>query len=342
MVFRNLWILTLLPLLLFAFFATRRMQDLPGFLFPSSDTLKGIRPTLKLWLVRKIDYFRIFAIILILLALARPQLTTEKETKKEGIGIVIAIDTSSTMLADDIKLGFEDLVKMTDRSGKKKLRRIDAVREVAADFIKSRPDDIIGIVAFAGEAFVVCPMTFDHAWLLQTLNRVEVGLIEDGTAIGSGILSSLNSLRDIDAKTRVLILLTDGINNYGRTPPLIAAKAARSLGVKIYTLGLIGQGEGLALASDGSGRKVYKGSKIDVDEKEMEKISELTNGKYFSITDMNSLRESYEEINALEKTMIEERGTGTYVDLFPYFLFPALGLLLLDTLLRNTLLKRIP
>lgn len=280
--------------------------------------------------------------MLIILALARPQLTTEKETRKEGIGIVIIVDTSSTMLADDIKLSFQDLSKMKEHDNKTKIRRIDAVVEVAKDFIKSRPDDLIGIVAFSAEAFVVCPMTFDHKWLLQTMNRVEVGLIEDGTAIGSGILTGLNSLRDIEAKSRVIILLTDGINNYGRTPPLIAAKAARSLGIKIYTMGLTGGGGALQEAADGSGRKIYKETHIDVDEKELEKIAELTNGKYFSITDMGSLRDSYEEINKLEKVLIEERGTGAYVDIFPVFLLPGLVLLILDTILRNTLLKRIP
>ena len=246
------------------------------------------------------------------------------------------------MVADDIKLGLEDMVKKDMLGKSRDITRIDAVKEVAADFINSRKDDIIGIVAFAADAFIVCPPTFDHEWLIQSLKRVKIGLIKDGTAIGSGILSSLNSLKDVKARSKAIVLLTDGINNFGRISPLVAAKAARALGIKIYAIGVVSKSEGLQEADDGSGRKVYKEVQIQVDEEELKKISKLTDGEYFRATDMSTLRESYKEIDRLEKASIEQKSFEEYVDVFQYFLFAALGLLLLEILLRNTFLRRIP
>lgn len=342
MVFRNLWILVFVPLLVTVFYLLRKRYSPPGFLFPTGELIKSFKGGLKVWLVRKAIYLRLLALILIIVALARPQMTKEREIRKEGIAIMLAIDTSSTMLADDVKLGLEDFARQKKADKKKELRRIDAVREVAKDFVKGRKDDFVGVVAFASEAFTVCPLTFDHEWVLQALERVDVGLIEDGTAIGSGILSSLNSLKDIDAKSKIIVLLTDGINNFGRTPPMIAAKAARALGIKIYAIGLVGRGSGLELAGDGSGRKVYRGSEIHIDEAQLKEIANLTGGEYFRADEMDSLRDSYKQIDELEKGAIEEAGTGTYMDVFQYFLFPALLILLIDIVLRNTLLRTIP
>ncbi|MGB2601711.1 MAG: VWA domain-containing protein, partial [Candidatus Omnitrophota bacterium] len=233
MIFKNPFILSLLLVYFFVLFITREKCRDRGFIFPTDELIKGFRGNLKLWLIRKVPYLRLLCVILVIVALARPQTTREAALKKEGIGIILAIDCSSTMVADDIKLGLEDMVKKDMLGKSRDITRIDAVKEVAADFINSRKDDIIGIVAFAADAFIVCPPTFDHEWLIQSLKRVKIGLIKDGTAIGSGILSSLNSLKDVKARSKAIVLLTDGINNFGRISPLVAAKAARALGIKI-------------------------------------------------------------------------------------------------------------
>ncbi|MBD3427321.1 MAG: VWA domain-containing protein [Candidatus Omnitrophica bacterium] len=342
MIFKNPFVLSLLLAYFFALFITRQKRRERGFIFPTDELIKGFRGNFKLWLIRKVPYLRILGVILVILALARPQLAREAEIKKEGIAIMLAIDTSSTMTADDIKLGLEDMVEKDMLGKSRNVTRIDAVKEVARDFINSRENDIIGVIAFAADAFVVCPPTFDHEWLLKSLERVKIGIIKDGTAIGSGILSSLNSLKDVEARSKVIVLLTDGINNFGRISPLVAAKAARALGVKIYPIGVVRAGGGLQEADDGSGRRVYREPVIQVDEEELKKIATLTDGAYFRASDMNTLRESYREIDRLEKTGIEQKSFEEYVDVFQYFIFPALGLLLLEMILRNTFLRRIP
>jgi len=342
MTFRDPWILLLILAYFFVIFIVAKRYKDTGFIFPTDELIKTFKGSLKLWLVKRIGYLRIICMVLVIFAMAGPQKTKETVIKKEGVSIILAIDCSSTMVANNLQLGLEDLVQMGEKGKSREIKRIDAVKEVAKDFISSRENDLIGIVAFASEAFIVSPLTFDYEWLAQSLQRVEVGMIKDGTAIGSGVLSSLNSLKDVKAKSKVIILLTDGINNFGRIPPLVAAKAARALGIKIYTIGVVSKGGGLQDADDGSGRKVFKRVAIDVDEEEMRKIAKLTDGKYFRATDMNTLRESYKEIDRLEKTGIEEKGYEEYVDIFQYFLFAALIFLLLDILLRNTFLRRIP
>ena len=342
MIFREPWLLVLLPIFLAGFLYMRFKGEGPGFLFPSDDLIKTFRGGIKIWMVRRVIYLRAAGIALVILALARPQINREAEIKKEGIAIVLAIDCSSTMAVDDLRLSFEDLAGKRVGDDSRQMRRIDAVRQVAIDFVGERPDDIIGLVAFASEAFIACPLTFDREWLAKALKRTDVGLIKDGTAIGSGILTGLNSLKDSEAKSKVIVLLTDGINNFGKIPPLVAAKAARAMGIKIYTVGLVGKKSGLYAAEDGSGRRVYHGGDIAVDEEELEKISVLTGGQYFRAVDMKGLKDSYDVIDRLEKTSIEERSYEEYVDVFGYFIFAALGLLVTETFLRGTFLRRIP
>lgn len=342
MTFKSPLLLLLVPLFIFAVFLLRRMSSPRGFLFPTDEIIKRSRGGLKLWLVKNLVYLRILCILLVLVAMARPQVSREAPVKKMGIAVILAIDCSSTMLADDLQLDLQALREGNVKRGQKSIRRIDAVKSVAGDFVKARPDNLIGIVAFASEAFVICPLTFHHEWMLSTLDRVQVGLIKDGTAVGSGILSSLNTLRDSKAKSKVVILLTDGINNFGKIPPLVAAKAARAMGVKIYTVGLVSKGQELTAADDWSGRKVYKRKKIQVEEGDLREIAKLTGGKYYRATDLASLRNSYKEIDRLEKVSIEEKTYEEYVDIFQNFLFPALALLLLEILLSNTFLRKIP
>jgi len=351
MIFKDPWILLLLPLVLAVFFFTKKNYNKPGFIFPSDEAIKNFRESLRIKLIQKLVYLRGACIVLVIIAMARPMLRGEAEIRREGIGIVLAIDCSSTMLAEDINLKLTEKLDLLGKGFKasddkiakaKRINRMDASREVAREFIKNRPDDLIGIVAFAAEAFVVCPMTLDHEWAAALLDRVKGGLINDGTAIGSAILSGLNQLKETKAKTRVIVLLTDGINNFGSVSPMIAAKAARSMGVKIYAIGIV-SGEFVPYpVKDSSGRITYKNVRIGINKGVLEKISGITGGRYFPATDMNSLKESYEEISRLEKSGIDEKRYEEYRDIFWVFASLALALLLLEIVLSNTSLRKIP
>ena len=339
MIFRNPLVLGIIPLFLLFFFFLRGKYPEKAFLFSSGETIKGFRSSIKLWLARKLIYVRVICIVLFIIALARPQMGGESKVRKEGIAIILCIDTSSTMLAEDLELSPTGLSKLRDSGGK---NRIDAVREVAEEFIKARKDDLVGIVAFAAHAYVVCPPTFDKNWLLNSLERVQVGLIKDATAIGSGILSSLNSLRDIDARSKVIVLLTDGINNFGNVPPLVAAKAARTMGVKIYTVGIASKGRTPFPAKDIYGHKTYKDVRIDIDEDVLKEIANLTGGEYYRVSDMRSLEESYKDIDVLETVELDETPYEEKKDMFQLFLLIGLAFLLIEIVLSNTFLRRIP
>ncbi len=329
--FQNPWVFILLPVVLaFAFYSRKREQQ-PSFRFSSSDLVKGLGSTLRVKLSKSVVILRVAALIFIVIALSRPQSMT-KETKihTEGIDIVLAIDTSTSMRAEDFEL-----------SGKR-TNRLEAVKDVVKEFIQNRHDDRIGIIAFAARAYTVSPLTLDYGWLMQNLDRVKIGLIEDGTAIGSGISSALNRLKDTEAKGKVVILLTDGRNNAGRISPLTAAEAAGSLDIKVYTIGAGTKGLAPYPAKDFFGNKVYQRVRIDIDDESLKKIAEKTNAQYYRATDTESLRNIYREIDKLEKTPIEERGYIRYNELFNLFLIPGLILLLMEVILKNTVLRKIP
>jgi Ca-activated chloride channel family protein len=351
MMFKDPWILVLLPVILAALFLKRRNYIRSGFVFPSDEAIKVFGASFKLAAVRDLVYLRLASIALVIIALARPMAVDPSEVKKEGIGIVLAIDCSSTMLAEDINLKLtEQLALMghglrasdTELAKAKRKNRIDAAREIAKEFVKDRPDDMIGVVAFGAEAFLVCPMTLDHEWAASSLDRVKGGIVKDGTAIGSAILSSLNQLKKVKAKTRIIVLLTDGINNYGNVSPTIAAQAARSIGVKIYTIGIVSGSSVPYPVKDEYGRITYRSVKIEINEDVLKKMAELTGGKYFKATDMKSLKDSYSEIDKLEKTGLEEKRFDDYKDVFPQFAALALAFLILEILLANTILRKIP
>jgi Ca-activated chloride channel family protein len=254
----------------------------------------------------------------------------ESSIETEGVDIVLAVDVSTTMLAEDFEAGVS------------RKSRVDAVKDVVREFISNRREDRIGIVAFAARAYTVSPLTLDYGWLLQNLERVKVGLIEDGTAIGSGISTALNRLKDTKAKSKVVILLTDGRNNAGKISPLTAAEAAAVLNIKVYTIGAGTKGFAPFPAKDMFGNKVYQQVKIEIDEELLKQIAGKTHAKYFRATDTKSLRDIYMEINKLEKSHIEEKGYVEYKELFHLFLIPGLALLFLEIVLNNTVLRRIP
>jgi len=205
-----------------------------------------------------------------------------------------------------------------------------------------RQSDRIGMVAFAARAYTVCPLTLDYPWLISNLERVEIGAIEDGTAVGSAISSSLNRLKDTEAKAKVIVLLTDGVNNAGKISPLTAAEAAKALGVKIYTIGAGTKGLAPYPVRGLFGQKGYRNIKVEIDEKTLKKIARMSGGKYFRATDAKSLKNIYREIDALEKTPIEETGFQQYKELFSRLVVSALSLLMLEIFLSNTVLRRLP
>jgi len=218
--------------------------------------------------------------------------------------------------------------------------RITVVKNVVENFIEERRSDRIGIVAFAGRAYTICPLTLDYSWLIKNLERVESGMMEDdGTAIGSGIVCSLNRLEDTQAKGKAVILLTDGANNAGKISPITAADAAGALGIKVYTIGVGTQGPVPYPVRDRFGNKGYQQVEIKIDEKILKEIAQITDAKYYLATDTESLRKIYQEIDKLETTSVEEKGYSDYHELFFYFLFSALFLLFLEFVLMNTILR---
>jgi Ca-activated chloride channel family protein len=271
------------------------------------------------------------ALALFIIALARPQLgRVTTRVQATGVDIMLVLDVSRSMLAEDFTIG------------NSRANRIDAVKIVTEQFIRERPNDRIGIVAFAGRPYLVSPLTLDHDWLIRNLERLRIGLVEDGTAIGSAIASAANRLKDKEAKTKLIVLLTDGDNNAGKVQPLTAAEAAKALGIRIYTIGAGTEGEAPFPLQNAFGRTVYRNVLVKFDEKTLGEIATITSGQYFRATDTNSLRKIFSEIDKMEKTKIEVERTAQYRDLFHYVLIPGIACLLLEILLSQTVWRRLP
>ena len=302
-----------------------------SFRFSNKDLVIGFRSSFRLRLSRNVIYLRAISLGLLIIAAARPQAMIE-ETRiyVEGIDIVLAIDVSSSMRAMDFEMHGQ------------RVDRLEAVKYVVKDFIKKRPNDRIGMVAFSALAYTICPLTLDHQWLEKNLERVNIGMIEDGTAIGSAITASLNRLKDSETKEKIIILLTDGRNNAGNISPLAGAEAARALGVSIYAIGAGTKGLAPYPVKDMFGNTVLQPVEIEIDDKLLQEIADVTGGMFFRATDMASLENIYNEIDKLEKTPIEETGYNIYRELFVFFLIPALCLIILEALIANTYLRRIP
>lgn len=331
MSFQNPLFLWLIPLVLLAGYLVRRRKVKAAMTFPTERALRRLKPSLKVILSRNIYLLRIIALSLIAVSLSRPQSPLEEsKVQTEGIDIVLGIDVSTSMLAEDFTL-----------KGKR-VNRLDAVKDVVQGFIRGRENDRIGLVGFAGRAYTVSPLTLDYSWLLQNLERVRIGMIEDGTAIGLGLASSINRLKDTEAKSKVVILLTDGRNNAGDISPSLAAESAKALGIKVYTIGAGTKDLAPYPARDFFGNKVYQSIKIDIDEDTLMDIASKTGARYFRATDTQSLREIYGEIDKMEKTPLEEKGYLEYKELFTGFLGAALLLVLLETGLSNTWLRTLP
>lgn len=331
MSFRDPWALLFIPAVFILARFLRRKGPASGLRFSHGGLLKDSVSTPRLLLAKNIFYLRAAAIIFFLTAMARPRVPLdEAKVTKEGIEIVLTIDSSGSMLAEDFTL-----------SGRRQ-NRLAVVKTAVEDFIRKRDSDRIGMVAFAARAYTVCPLTLDYDWLIKNLERVRIGAIEDGTAIGSAISSSLNRLKDTAAKSKVIILLTDGINNAGKIDPLTAAEAAKALGVKIYTIGAGSKGPVPFPFRDMWGQTVYQNVKIDMDENLLRGIADKTGGQFFRATDTESLKDIYDRIDSMEKTAVEEKGYQEYNELFTGFLMAGLALLAMEMILSGTILRKIP
>ena len=303
---------------------------------------KGLKPSMKVsttlpfagkvksyknYLVHVPFASRVIALSLLIIVLARPQLTSEWEKKDvEGIDIMLATDVSTSMLAMDLQPN-----------------RLEAAKEVAQDFIASRPNDNIGLTIFAGESFTQCPLTIDHIALANMLSAVDCdiaakGIIADGTAIGMGIANSVSRLKDSKAVSKVIILLTDGINNRGEITPEASAEMAKEFGIRIYTIGVgTDKKEAPYPTSYGS-----MNVPVEIDEKTLGNIAEATGGRYFRATDKQSLRDIYSEIDKLERTKLNVQQYQEYEELYQLFALLAILFLMIELLLRYTVLRRIP
>jgi Ca-activated chloride channel family protein len=259
--------------------------------------------------------------------MARPQ-SGEKgeEILTEGVDIILAIDVSSSMKAEDFK----------------PKNRLHVAKQVVADFIRGRKNDRLGMVVFAAKSFTQCPLTLDYGILLSFLDQIDIGMIEDGTAIGMALATCVNRLRDSDAKSKVVILLTDGINNRGEIDPITAAKTAKAMGVKIYTIGAGKRGSALYPVDDPIFGRRYVRMPVEIDEETLQEIARLTGGRYYRATDGEALANIYREIGEMEKTEIKTKEYIRYTELFWYFLLPAMVLLGAEIVLANTRFRKIP
>ncbi len=268
---------------------------------------------------------RMLIIALLIVILARPQSTNKwEDSKTEGIDIVIALDISSSMLARDFKPD-----------------RLEASKDVAVEFIAGREYDRIGLVVFSGESFTQCPLTTDHAVLINLFQEIKQGLIEDGTAIGMGLATSINRLKDSEAKSKVVILLTDGVNNMGSIDPITAAQIAKSLGIRVYTVGVGRNGFAPYPVPTMFGVQ-YQNMEVKIDENMLKEIASLTDGKYFRATNNQKLVDIYKEIDKLEKSKVEVKKFSSKNDEFLPLALLIAALLLFDIIIRNTFLRTIP
>ena len=317
------WLLLLLPLmLLWYWYWNKKSQANVTF-----STTIAFKKT-KSWsdaLYHLLFVLRMITIALIVVALARPQTHSENAKTKitDGIDIVMAIDVSASMLSQDLKPN-----------------RFEALKKVASQFVKDRPNDRIGLVIYAGESYTKTPVTTDKSIILNALSEITYGQIEDGTAIGMGLATAVNRLKESKAKSRVIILLTDGVNNTGFIDPQTAAELAAEYGIKVYTVGIGTNGMALspyALNADGS--IIYRMQQVDIDEPLMKKIAQVTKGRYFRATNNQKLQQIYDEINQMETTKIEEFKYTEVDEKFRWWVLVAGVLLLLEFVLRHTLLR---
>jgi Ca-activated chloride channel homolog len=316
-----LWALVLIPILIaWYIFGFWSRQSTLGF--SATQFIQNQNAVSKI-LLHSVFGLRMLALASLIVAIARPQSSSSwQDITTEGIDIVMAIDISSSMLARD----FEP-------------NRLEAAKEVAIQFIESRPNDRIGLVVYSGESFTQCPMTTDHEKLINLFKDIKNGMITDGTAIGMGLANAVNRLKESDAKSKVVILLTDGENTAGSIPPVTAAEIAATFGVKVYTIGVGSKGQAPMPIPDMFGQMRMQMVDVNIDEESLKEIADLTNGAYFRATDNEKLKEIYAEIDAMEKTVIEETQYEKKHEKFLVLAVISLLLLVIEMVIRKFILK---
>tara|TARA_B100001113_G_scaffold84830_1_gene67562 strand:- start:461 stop:1459 length:999 start_codon:yes stop_codon:yes gene_type:complete len=318
------FLLALIPIVvLWNYFNKNKINN--SIRFPNTNAFEGINNFYSI-LKSSLKIMRLVSLVLIIIALARPQVidTSTRVKTNSGIDIIMAIDVSASMLAKDLKPN-----------------RLDALKNVADEFIKNRVSDRIGLVEYAGESYTKTPLTTDKSIILQSLREIKYNnIIEGGTAIGMGLATSVNRIKDSKAKSKVIILLTDGVNNAGFIDPITAAELAKEFQIKIYSIGLGTNGLALSpVGIDVRGKFNYANVQVEIDEKLLTQISEMTGGKYFRATDNNRLEEIYSDINKLERTEIEEFKYYSVDEKFRYFLVPAILLIVFELVMKFTILR---
>lgn len=319
-----LYLLLIIPLLL-GWYIYKHSRSRPKMQVSSVDPFVGQRRSLRLWLVHSMFALRILALALIILAIARPQSSLRREDiTVEGIDIMIAFDISGSMLAEDFKPN-----------------RIEAAKNLGIEFIQNRSNDRIGLVVFSGESYTQCPLTTDHAVLINLFRDLKQGVITDGTAIGDGLAIAVDRLRTSKAVSKVIILLTDGVNNMGSVSPLTAAEMAKLFGIRVYSIGVGTVGNAPYPVQTPFGKQ-YQMVEVKIDEDMLREISQMTDGKYFRATNNERLRAVYEEIDKLEKTKIDVTEYRKRVEEFRPLALLALLLLLAELILRYTVFRTTP
>lgn len=316
-------LLLLVPLLIWWSWRQRRNAN-ASFRLTTTNGVQQVRPSFRIRFRPVLTVLRVIALVFLIVALARPQSSNVTETiDSEGIDIVLAIDVSGSMLAEDFKPN-----------------RIEAAKKVATDFIDQRPGDRIGLVIFSGESFTQCPVTIDHNVLKEQVAGIESGVLVDGTAIGDGLATAVDRLRNTKGKSKVVILLTDGVNNIGKVGPELALEIAKAYKVRVYTIGVGTQGQAPYPQQTPFGTQKIM-MPVQIDEALLQKIAKETGGNYYRATNNNSLSSVYKQIDKLEKTSIETNSYKHYAELFFPFALIAVCALGLELLLRNTVYRSI-
>lgn len=319
---KYLFLLILVPLMLLYYILKQRKAS-ASLRLSSLQFLAGTKPTIRYYLQHFLFVMRLIAISMLIIVLARPQSTDRwQDSSTQGIDIMMAMDISGSMLARDFKPD-----------------RLEAAKSVATEFITGRSTDRIGLVIFSGESFTQCPLTTDHAVLINLLREMESGMIEDGTAIGLGLATAVNRIKDSDAISKVIILLTDGVNNRGAIAPLTAAEIAQTMGIRVYTVGVGTKGMAPYPIQTAAGLR-YQNMPVEIDEETLSEIADMTGGRYFRATDNESLVNIYKEIDKLEKSKIDVQEYSMKHEEYLLWAILAVALIFAEIIIRNTFLKK--
>jgi Ca-activated chloride channel family protein len=336
--FARPWLLLLLLAIPLLAYLLGKRGAAAALIFSSTSTLAALGKRSASRAGRILRTLLLASLAIFVVGLARPQLGKSlTQVEASGIDIMLVLDVSGSMLTKDFTIGGELAT------------RVDAIREVTRKFIEGRPNDRIGIIAFAGKPYVVSPMTLDHDWLLQNLERVRIGLVEDGTAIGSAMAAAANRLNDKHSKSRALVLLTDGENNAGKIPPNTAAEAVKALKIHLYAIGAGTNGMALAPVytqrgpvTDATGEILYQRQLVEFNEAGLKEVAKIADGQFFRATDTKSLEAIYHDIDKMEKSTVSVKKYQHYRDLFPICIMSGFGLLLGQIMLSQTIWKKLP